>query len=402
MIRHLKLSQSILTTLALTGILAFTAGYQSIGQSLSPIKGANKQNGGYQFTIDKEVGVGPVKNQAKTNTCWSFSTQSFLESELIRMGKGQHTLSVMFVVRKAYELKADKYVRMNGRVAFAEGGEIHDVLSVLRNYGAMPDEAYPGLQYGETNHAHFELEAVLKGYLDGLIQNKNGRISTAWKSGLNGILDAYLGPLPTEFSYQGKTYTPKTWAAAMGLNADDYVELTSFSHHPFYKPCMVEVQDNWSGELAYNLPLEEFGQVIENAVSNNYSVAWATDVSEKYFSHAEGVAVVPDRDLRTITEGNKAEIFRAPAAEKTITQEMRQAAFDSWETTDDHGMHIFGSAKDQRGTRYYLVKNSWGTERNELGGVFYASKPYVLYKTTFIAVNRKALPANIAAKLGLK
>lgn len=373
-----------------------------ISQTLSPVKGANKQGGGYQFTVEKEAGVGPVKNQAKSNTCWSFSTQSFLESEMMRLGKGQHTLSVMFVVRKAYEMKADKYVRMNGKVAFAEGGEIHDVLTVLRNYGAMPDEAYPGMSYGESNHAHFELEAVLKGYLDGVIQNRNGRLSTAWKRGFSGILDAYLGVLPTEFKYQGKTYTSQSFAQAMGLNSDDYVELTSFSHHPFYKPCMVEVQDNWSGEQALNLPLDEFGHVIENAVMSGYSVAWATDVSEPYFSHKEGVAVVPDRDLRSINDAAKAEIFKGPGPEKVITQEMRQAAFDSQETTDDHGMHIFGAAKDQRGTRYYMVKNSWGTDRNDLGGMFYVSKPYVLYKTTFIAVHKKAIPDAIARKLGLK
>lgn len=386
-------------SLATAGIaLGLTAAQ---AQELSTLKGTNKKNGGYQFTIEKDIRTTAVKNQAKTNTCWSFSAQSFLESELMRMGKGVHNLSVMYVVRKAYEMKADKYVRMNGKVAFAEGGEFHDVLTVLDKYGVVPEEAYPGKNYGEASHAHFELEAVLKGFLDGLIQNKNGRLSTAWKPAFSGILDAYLGKAPENFTYQGKSYTPSSFAASLGLKASDYVTLTSFSHHPFYKPAMVEVADNWAGDKAWNLPLADFGKSIENAVSNGYSVAWASDVSEKYFSHQNGVAIVPDLDLRQITDAQKEAFLAAPVTQKTITQEIRQAAFDSQETTDDHGMHIIGSAKDQTGVRYYLVKNSWGTERNDLGGIFYVSQPYVLYKTTFVTMHKSALPADIAKKLGL-
>lgn len=379
------------------------AGSATFAQSLAPLKGTNKKGGGYQFTIDKDLAAQPVKNQAKTNTCWSFSGQSLLESELARMGKGNHSLSVMFVVRKAYEMKADKYVRMNGKINFAEGGEYHDVLNVLAQYGAVPEEAYPGGAnlYGEGNHAHFELEAVLKGFLDGLIKNKNGRISTAWKTAFNGILDAYLGKVPEQFSYQGKSYTPKTFASAMGLDANNYITLTSFSHHPFNRQIMVEVSDNWAGDRAWNLPLAEFTKSIEQAVSQGYSVAWATDVSEKYFSHQSGVAVVPDADLRNLTDAEVKAFLDGPVKQKTITQELRQAAFDSQETTDDHGMHIIGSAKDQLGTRYYIVKNSWGTERNDLGGIFYASQPYVQYKTTFVTFHKSALPADVAKQLGI-
>lgn len=379
------------------------AGSASFAQNLASLKGTNKKGGGYQFTIDKDLAAQPVKNQAKTNTCWSFSGQSLLESELARMGKGNHSLSVMFVVRKAYEMKADKYVRMNGKINFAEGGEYHDVLNVLAQYGAVPEEAYPGGAnlYGEGNHAHFELEAVLKGFLDGLIKNKNGRISTAWKTAFNGILDAYLGKVPEQFSYKGKSYTPKTFASAMGLDANNYITLTSFSHHPFNRQIMVEVSDNWAGDRAWNLPLAEFTKSIEQAVSQGYSVAWATDVSEKYFSHQSGVAVVPDADLRNLTDAEVKAFLDGPVKQKTITQELRQAAFDSQETTDDHGMHIIGSAKDQLGTRYYIVKNSWGTERNDLGGIFYASQPYVQYKTTFVTFHKSALPADVAKQLGI-
>jgi bleomycin hydrolase len=245
------------------------------------------------------------------------------------------------------------------------------------------------------------MEGVLKGMLDAVVKSPNGRLSTRWKEAVNGVLDAYLGKVPDTFTYQGKSYTARSFADMLGLKADDYVAFTSFTHHPFYQPFMVEVPDNWAAETAWNLPLDEFGQVIEGSLQNGYSVAWAADVSEKFISHKSGVAVVPDKNLDQLTDEDRTAFFAKPVKQKKITPELRQLAFDNYETQDDHGMHFVGLAKDQDGTRYYIVKNSWGTDRNDIGGIFYASDAYVLYKTTFVLVNKKSLPKAIAAKLKL-
>ncbi len=369
---------------------------------------------GYHFTTVKTLKATPVKNQYKSGTCWSFSAISFLESELIRKGAGEYNLSEMFVVRNAYEKKADKYVRMHGSISFSGGGALNDVLDVWKNEGIVPDEAYPGLNYGTTMHEHGELDDVLKAYVDVLV--KKDKLTTAWKNGFDGILDAYLGKYPSSFTYKGKEYTPKSFAASLDINPDDYVLISSYSNHPFYTKFVIEVPDNWSWGEAWNVPIDEMGEIIDNSVKNGYTVAWAADVSDRGFSWKNGVAIVPAAQQADDLSGTEREKwdklsareklaqlynFNSPVQQKVITQELRQEAFNDYETTDDHGMHITGLANDQLGQEYYLVKNSWGTTGSPYNGYLYASKAYVLYKTTSIMVNKNAIPKDIAKKLGI-
>ncbi|MGC9471984.1 MAG: aminopeptidase C [Bacteroidales bacterium] len=358
------------------------------------------QDTGYVFQMVQDIPCTPVKDQHRTSTCWSFSSVSFFESELLRMGKPELDLSEMFIVRHTYEGKADKYVRMSGTVNFAGGGAFHDALNVLRDHGLVPEEAYPGLEYGDEKHNHRELDAVLKGYMDAVVKNPNRRLSTAWMQGFRGILDAYLGESPETFNYQGKTYTPASFAEALGLNPDDYVILTSFTHHPFYEPFILEVPDNWAWGTCMNLPLEEFGKVIDNALNKGYTVAWASDMSDPGFTSA-GLAIVPEKPWEEMDDSERMYVLENPTKQRVITQEMRQEGFDNLTTTDDHGMHLVGCATDQLGNRYYRVKNSWGDTGN-YEGFWYASRQYVLYKSTNIMVHRDAIPRDIALKLGLE
>jgi bleomycin hydrolase len=357
------------------------------------------QGTGYVFTVKKEMACTPVKNQSSSSTCWCFSGISMFESELIRIGKGTFDLSEMFVVRHTYENKAEMYTRMHGNANFAGGGEYGDLLTISKELGLVPDAAYPGLNYGETRHNHRELDGVLKGYLDALI--KNSKLTTAWLAGLNGILDAYLGESPAEFIYEGKSYTPSGFLKYLGINPDDYICLTSFTHHPFYKPFVLELPDNWAAGLFYNLPLDEFMQVIDNSLTNGYTVAWASDISDKGFSMKEGAAVVPEKNWTEMTEEETAKVFSGPQKEKVITREMRQQEFNNYSTTDDHGMHIVGLAADQTGNTFYKVKNSWGIT-GKYDGFIYVSKPFVALRTTNIMVNKNAIPAAIAQKMGIK
>jgi aminopeptidase C len=333
----------------------------------------------YEFTVVKELKITPVKNQSQSGTCWSFSGLGMVESELLRMGKEEVDLSEMFVVYTNYVDKAEKYVRLHGNGTFAGGGAFADVLYTMKHYGAVPEEAMRGLEYGENIHVHGELDALTKAYVDAVVKNPNRKLSPAWEKGFKGILSAYLGEIPANFTYKGKNYTPQSFAASLGFNADDYVSLTSFTHHPFYTEFAIEIPDNWRGEMSYNLPLDEFMQVFDNAIRNGYTVAWGSDVSEKGFTR-DGLAIVE---------------------EKNITQELRQAGFNNYETTDDHGMLIYGVATDQFGMKYYMVKNSWG-ETGKYKGHWYASEAFVKYKTINIVVHKNALPATIKAKLGVK
>ncbi len=374
------------------------------------------QSSGYQFTVVKENPITSIKNQGNSGTCWSFSGVAFLESELIRTEKGEYDLSEMYIVRRNYADKADKYVRVGGNLNFAQGGSFADVVETLDTYGVLPNEAYTGLNYGETTHKHGEVEAGLSGYVKGVTENKNRRISPVWATGFNGILDAYFGTIPQNFQYQGKSYTPKSFAQSLGLESSNYISLTSFSHHPFYAPFALEIPDNWRWALSYNLPIDEFMEVFDYAVNNGYTVAWATDVSEIGFTR-NGLAVIPDEEAPENVGSDQAhwlglsqnernsrirtKIEQGPVKEKAITQELRQIAFDNQETTDDHGMQIYGIAKDQAGSKYYMVKNSWG-ETGAYKGLWYASESFVKYKTTNIVINRAALPDAIAKKLGLK
>ncbi len=370
----------------------------------------NKAQSAYSFSPTAKLACLPVEDQCRTSTCWSYSTLSMLESELIRLGNGQHNLSQMYVARWAYVEKAKMYLRMNGKHNFEQGGEGHDIPSIIKKYGIVPEEVYTGLKNGATKHDHAEMIAVLKGYMEALVKREPGTYSTDWIKGLEGILDAYLGPVPSLFTYQGKSYTPTSFANSLGLNMDDYVALTSFTHHLPYEHFPIEVQDNWAMDRAWNLPLDEFTQTVKDALNKGYTVAWAADVSEKGFSFRDGLALVPEDEstIQKIGKDNagfndagaekKSNAFAEPVKEKVITPEVRQEAFDKQTTTDDHGMHIVGMSLGNDNKTYFLVKNSWGTG-NYLGGLFYVSESYFRYKTISIMVHKDALPKSLAKKI---
>jgi len=363
---------------------------------------SNKKDSKYAFTIEKEVIASDVKNQGATGTCWSFSSMSFLESELERMGKGKISLSEMYIARKAYEMKAEKYMRMMGKTNFSQGGAFHDVMNVIRAHGIVPRSEYSGLIYNQERFHHSEMEKVLTDLLNTSLQLNEGHLNPAWRPALISILDAYLGKMPESVKAGSKSISPKEYASSIGINPDDYIEISSFTHHPFYTQFVLEVPDNWAWNLVHNVPLNEMAAIMENAIKNGYTVAWAADVSEKGFSHKNGLAIVPEGNWDSMSKEEREKAFNEPVKQKVITQKMRQDAFDNLSTQDDHGMHITGMAKDQNGTRYYIVKNSWGDESNDNGGYFYCSESYLLYKTTCIMVHKKAIPAEIAAKLGIK
>lgn len=372
--------------------------------NLSAKKGDAEKNEGsaFEFSDIKILPNTPVKDQYHTGTCWSFSTLSFLESEMLRLGKPEVDLSEMFVVWHTYSEKAQKDVRVHGSMNFSAGGAFHDVTNMIKKYGIVPESVYNGLNYGESKHVHGEMDKVLKGQVDAVIENKNKRLTTAWHEAFEATLDSYLGEIPSAFNYEGKDYTPHSFARDfIGLNIDDYVEISSYTHHPFYTRFILEVPDNWSWDEVYNVPVNEMQEIIDNSLANGYSVAWATDISEKGFSTSKyGVALV-----NNVEENSGAEVapdsilFTTNFMEEPVTQEKRQAAFDSYQTTDDHAMHIIGLATDQDGHEFYKIKNSWGNY-NKFKGYFYVSKPYVNYKTTCIMVHKDAIPKQIRKKLG--
>lgn len=396
------------------GLLAASA---ALGAWADEAKQTPDTVAGFVFTDVKVVPGTSVKDQNKSGTCWCFSSLSFFENELLRKTGKEYDLSEMFVVRHCYDDKADKYVRMYGALNFAQGGSAFDVPYVWENYGIVPEEAYKGLNYGEDKHSHYEMADVLTGYVKTIVSKPNKKsISTAWRKGFNGVLDAYLGELPETFEYEGKTYTPQSFAASLPINMDDYIGITSFTHHPFYKPFVMEVSDNWVFGQYQNVPLEEMKEIVDYALDNGYSVDWAADVSEGGFKWNDGVALMPKAKTQSDMEGTElarwvklsdrdreAERFKfnGPAEEIEVTQEMRQEWFDRQETTDDHGMVIEGRAVDQNGNKYYKVKNSWDTNQ-VYGGYFYVSEPYFLAKTMDIYVNKEAIPKNIRKKMGLK
>lgn len=370
---------------------------------------------GFKFTDIKVCKTTPVKNQNKSGTCWSFSGIGFLEDELLRKTGKEYDLSEMWVVRHCYSDKADKYVRMEGKINFAEGGGAWDVPYVFERYGIVPEEAYRGLEYGEEKHSHGELFASLSGIVNA-VKGTPGKKSTAWKKGYEGVLDAYFGEMPETFEFEGKTYTPQSFAKMLGLDMNDYVAVTSYSHHPFYKQFPLEIADNWLWGTYWNLPMDEMKAVVDAALDKGYSIAWSADVSEPGFHWKDGFAVMPkDKDEKDLTGTELARWVKLSKSEKdrenreingprpeiTVTQEMRQEMFDNHLTTDDHGMVIMGKAVDQDGNRYYKVKNSWDTD-HVYGGFFYVSEPYFLSKTLAVMVNKEALPADIAKKISLK
>lgn len=389
--------------------LALTAGAQTADTTSAE---------GYRFTDTKIIPTTAVKDQSRSGTCWCFSTLSFLESEILRAGGPAMHLSEMWIVRHSFMDKAEKYVRMHGSLNFAEGGASHDVTEGIKAHGIVPFEVYPGLNYGTEKPDFHELSVVLKAYLDAVVKtgDKSGKaLSTAWKRGFDAILDEYFGPLPETFTYEGKEYTPETFAVQLPIDLDNYIDISSFTHHPFYTQFIIEVPDNWMWGTVYNVPLDEMMQIIDHALEQGYTVSWGTDVSEKGFSRTKAIGIVPEADTESMS-GTEAERwgkltdrekeaalykFDKPGKERTITQQMRQTAFDNYETTDDHGMLIMGTATDQAGNRYYKVQNSWNV-LPPYDGFWYFSRPFVAYKTTSIMVNKQALPKEIARKLGLK
>lgn len=372
----------------------------------------NKPGSRYRFTTANRHAATLVKDQCKTATCWSFSTLSLLESELMRQGKGEHNLSEMYVVRWGYVEKAINYIRMNGKTNFDQGGEAHDIPFIIARYGIVPEEVYNGLNYGTDRHNHDEMLALLQGMMTQLKAQPAGSYSSQWIKAVEGVLDAYLGKIPETFTYRGNTYTPQRFAASLGLNMSDYVALTSFTHHQAYTPFAIEVPDNWSMQTAWNLPLEELVQAVTEALDRGYTVAWAADVSEKGFSFRDALGIVPVNDTLVKKKGEDSRFFNdagavrsgsafdQPYPEKTITPEIRQLAFDQQQTTDDHGMHITGMVRDQNGTRYFIVKNSWGTG-NHCGGYLYVSEHYFRYKTISVMLHKDALQKKVKEKLDI-
>jgi hypothetical protein len=369
---------------------------------------------GYKFTNVVNLKATPVKNQAGTGTCWCFATTSFIESELLRMGKGEYDLSEMFIVRQNYLNKlTDNYLH-HGKGNLGEGSLSHHWLTVFDEQGIVPEEIYTGLNYGSKLHNHDELNAFINAVA--AVPVEKNQESNEYHKIVNAILDTYLGPMPTTFTYKDKTYTPKSFAAELGINPDDYVEITSFTHFPFYTKGQLEIPDNWDHSTFYNVPIDELVQTMDYALINGYTVNWDGDVSEKGFSHSKGVAIIPelsamnnypknDRkrfEKMTIQErSDDVYQFLKPYPEAKVTQEMRQAGYEDFTTTDDHLMHVTGIANDQNGTKYYITKNSWGTDRNSFGGYLNMSESFVRAKTIFIMVNKNSIPPAIKTKLAL-
>lgn len=394
-------------------MLTLAAALTALGMAAQAPADSAAVDSGFVFTDVVVLPTTSVKDQNKSGTCWCFAGTSFFENEIRRAGGDSLDISEMYTVRRCFEDKADRYIRMNGATNFAAGGSILDVPYVWKRYGAVPESVYTGLEYGEDKHVHAELDAALRAYVDAVNARPAKRLSTAWQEGLKGILDAYLGPVPETFEYNGRTYTPRSYAASLRLDPDNYVALTSFTHHPYYEEFPLEVADNWLWGQYANVPLNEFKAIVDNALENGYSVVWAADVSEPGFKWTEGVALMPvakdgndmegtelARWVKLSDRDREAERYKftGPVDEIEVTPESRQLMFDRQETTDDHGMEIVGVATDQTGKRYYKVKNSWDT--NQIyDGFFYVSEPYFLAKTLSILVNKDAIPAGIARKL---
>ena len=388
-------------TFILSGMLAFSVS-TAFGQ-------------GYQFTEVVTVPATPVKNQAATGTCWCFATTSFMESELLRMGKGTYDLSEMFIVRQKYKNQLqDNYLRRgNGNIG--QGSLSHTFMNAYRQVGIVPEEVYTGINYDSERHNHSEMVRYMHAIADVAVKTKQR--SPEYDKLIANLFDTYLGKLPEKFTYKGKEYTPKSFAESLGLNMDDYIELTSFTHHPYYVKFDVEVPDNWEHSLMYNLPLDEMMETVDYALTNGYTVCWDGDVSEKGFSFTNGVAINPEvKKVEDLSNTDRARFeklgekerleevfkFERPYPEIKVTPEVRQAGFESFVTTDDHLMHVTGITKDQNGTKYYITKNSWGTDRNKFGGYLNMSESFVRAKTIYVMVHKDAIPKAIKIKLGIK
>ncbi len=394
-------------SIALAGLATFSAFAQDA-----------KQDEGFVFTTVKENPITSIKNQNRAGTCWCYSTMAFLEAELLRMGKGEYDFSEMFIVHNTYLDRADKAVRTHGDASFSQGGSFYDVLYGMEHFGLVPEaEMRPGVMYGDSLSNHTELSAVSDAVVAAIAKGRHSKLQSdaegnmLWKKAIESIHDIYLGERPESFTVNGKEYTPKSYYESTGLNADDYVSLTSYTHHPFYESFVLEIQDNWRWAQSYNLPIDELMEVFDNAIMNGYTIAWGSDVSESGFTR-NGVAVMPDAEKAQELSGSdmahwlklspaEKKLNEKPQPQKWCTQEERQLSYDNWETTDDHGMLIYGIAKDQAGNEYYMVKNSWG-KSGKYEGIWYASKAFARYKTMNIVVHKDAVPKALRKKLGIK
>jgi bleomycin hydrolase len=364
----------------------------------------------YVFKMETAVKRTPVKNQYRTGACWCFSTISYLESELLRLGKEELDLSEMFVVRNTYPLKAANYVRLHGNANHGQGGQSHDVLDQIRRFGIVPESVYPGMNIDEKRHNHGEMASVLQGILDGILKRAGTYVTPRWLDAYAAVLDIYLGKVPQSFVYNGTTYTPKSFADDyLQLKYDDYIELTSYDIYPYYQKCRLEIPDNWTYNTNYyNIPIDDLENIVDQALKNGHSVVWDGDVSEKDFSSGRsdtsqgtGYAIIPEKDWEDKTKAERNEKISGPVQEREISQEMRMKTFDNFSTTDDHLMHIVGLAHDQKGTQFYLTKNSGGTDQPN-GGYVYLSRSFFRLKTTAVMINKAALPPGIKERLRVK
>ncbi len=394
--------------LALAALCMMPAG------AAKPKKAEEKKSNKPVFTVVKENKITSVKDQSRSGTCWNFSTLSYFESEILRATGKSYDLCESFVENKNYMERAIQVVRLHGDCQFSQGGSAEDVLSTLKNHGICPEDAMPlpGTLYGDSLNNFNEFFKILHPYVDAVAEGEFKKLSTQWKVGFQGILDAYLGKCPEQFTYEGKTYTPKTFVQSLGINLDDYVSITSFTHHPFYTTFAVEVQDNWRFPPSYNLPMDEAARVIENAVNEGYTVAWGGDISEEGFTRGGLAYAVDGQAAKDLAGSDQARWVKIPAEKRkniidslgvnvpevVPTQEMRQERFDNWELLDDHGMHIYGIAKDQNGKEYYMVKNSWG-EAGDYKGIWYMTKSFIILNLMDFMVNKNAIPADIRKKL---
>ncbi len=371
---------------------------------INSVKGNQSANSKESFTFKDVINIErtPVKNQGSSGTCWSYSANSFLESEMIRMSKEPVEISQIFTARNAYVEKGINYVRMHGAITLGDGGSLHDVINMYRKYGAVPQSVYTGLNYGTSKNKFAEMAAINEAFLAAVVKNPNGELTPNWVKAYTAVIDSYLGQVPESFEFKGKKYTPQTFAKeVVGINPDDYVELSSFTNKPYYQKMVLMVPDNWDLDLVYNVKVDELTDIIDNALAKGYSVGWAGDISDKGFSWKNGVAYVPAKPFADMTDEEKANMFKGPQPELNITAEIRQKAFDNYDTTDDHGMHIVGLTKDQNGKEYYIIKNSWGAT-NDYKGYIYMTKNFVKLKSTAILLHKGGLPKELAKKINVK
>lgn len=340
----------------------------------------------YVFNNETRLPTTSVKNQQATGTCWSFATTSFLEAEIIRLTKNYIDLSEMYNVRMAYLEKAQNYILRHGLTNFGEGGLSHDVLRNVELHGIVPLSVYQGILAGDDSLDHSELSTALKAYLGAVV--KVGHPGAHWRDAVTGIIDAYMGTVPSTFMYRDKSYDPRSFAGAMGIRSENYYSITSFTHHPFYKYFILEVPDNYMNGSFFNVKMDEMVNIIDYALDKGYTLLWDGDVSDRGFSQDKGLAILP---VATIKDS----IFNKPGNEMAVTQDSRQENFMNYKTTDDHLMHLVGRAKDQNGGVYYIIKNSWG-ERGPYKGYLYMSEAYVRMRTISITLHKDAIPKEIS------